>query len=162
MVCPRSCKCGLAKLEFKSRPSPSIKYIHPLSLRKIYQVTFFPKKFIFLDNQELYNCLSFCQRKKERKKESEVAQLCLTLCNPLDCSLPGSAAYGIFEARVLEWVVISFSRGSSWTRDWNPGLPHCGQMLYHLSHQGEVKKLNDEPLQSSWLSRKSHAIILTY
>ena len=45
--------------------------------------------------------------------ETEVAQLCLTLCDPMDCSLPGSFVYGIFQAIVLEWVAISFSRGSS-------------------------------------------------
>ena len=50
--------------------------------------------------------------------ESEVAQSCLTLCNPMDCSLPGSSVHGIFEARVLEWPAISFSRGSSRPRDW--------------------------------------------
>ena len=42
---------------------------------------------------------------------SEVAQLCLTLCDPMDCSLPGSSVHGIFQARVLEWGAISFSRG---------------------------------------------------
>ena len=52
------------------------------------------------------------------KKESEVAQSCLTLCDPMDCSLPGSSTHGIFQARVLEWVAISFSRGSSWFEDW--------------------------------------------
>ena len=50
-------------------------------------------------------------------KWCEVAQLCPTLCNPMDCSLPGSSVHGIFEARVLEWGAISFSRGSSRTRD---------------------------------------------
>ena len=39
------------------------------------------------------------------------------LCDPVDCSLPGSSVHGIFQARVLEWVPISFSRGSSWPRD---------------------------------------------
>ena len=53
----------------------------------------------------------------ESGSESLVAQLCLTLCNPMDCSLPGSSVHGIFQARVLEWVAISFSRGSSWPRD---------------------------------------------
>ena len=48
---------------------------------------------------------------------SEVTQSCLTLCNPMDYSLPGSSVYGIFQARILEWVAISFSRGSSWPRD---------------------------------------------
>ena len=46
-------------------------------------------------------------------KESEVAQLCPTLCNPMDCSPPGSSIHGIFQARVLEWAAIPFSRGSS-------------------------------------------------
>ena len=46
------------------------------------------------------------------KSESEVAQLCLTLRDPMDCSLPGSSVHGIFQARVLEWVAITFSEGS--------------------------------------------------
>ena len=44
---------------------------------------------------------------------SEVAQSCLTLCDPMDGSLPGSSVHGIFQARILEWVAISFFRGSS-------------------------------------------------
>ena len=51
-------------------------------------------------------------------KWSEVAQSCPTLCDPMDCSLPGFSVHGIFQARVLEWVAISFSRGYSWPRDW--------------------------------------------
>ena len=43
------------------------------------------------------------------KSEREVAQSCLTLHDPMDCSLPGSSAFGIFQARVLEWVAIAFS-----------------------------------------------------
>ena len=50
------------------------------------------------------------------KKESEVAQSCPTLCDPIDCSLPGSSVHGIFQAIVLEWIAISFSRGSSQPR----------------------------------------------
>ena len=49
-------------------------------------------------------------------KWSEVAQLCLTLYDPMDSSLPGSAIHGIFQARILEWAAISFSRGSSQPR----------------------------------------------
>ena len=49
--------------------------------------------------------------------ESEVTQSCPTLCDPMDCSLPGSSVHRIFQARVLEWVAISFSRGSSQPRD---------------------------------------------
>ena len=70
------------------------------------------------------------------ESKSEVAQSCLTLCDPMDCSLPGSSIHGIFQARVLEWVAISFSRGSS-----RPGDETCvslivGRCFYHLSHQG--------------------------
>ena len=47
------------------------------------------------------------------KSESEVAQPCPTLSDPMDCSLPGSSTHGIFQARVLEWGTIDFSRRSS-------------------------------------------------
>ena len=51
------------------------------------------------------------------KSESKVVQSCLTLSDPMDCSPPGSSVHGILQARVLEWVAISFSRGSSQPRD---------------------------------------------
>ena len=54
----------------------------------------------------------------EYESESEVAQSCPILCDPMDCSLPGSSVCGIFQARILEWGAISFSRRSSWPRDW--------------------------------------------
>ena len=64
-----------------------------------------------------------------------VVQSCLTLCDPMDCSLPGSV-HGIFQARILEWVTMPFSRGSSQPRDWTWDPLHCRWILYHLSHQG--------------------------
>ena len=48
-----------------------------------------------------------------------VSQSCLTLCDPVDYSPPGFSIHGIFQARILEWVAISYSRGSSWPRDQN-------------------------------------------
>ena len=48
-----------------------------------------------------------------QKSESEVVQSCPILCDPMECSLPHSSVYGIFQARVLEWIAISFSRGPS-------------------------------------------------
>ena len=51
------------------------------------------------------------------KVKSEVTQSCLTLRNPMDCHLPDPSVHGIFQARILEWVAISFSRGSSRPRD---------------------------------------------
>jgi len=55
--------------------------------------------------------------KNESESESEVAQSCPTLFNPMDCSPPGSSVHGILQARILEWVAIPFSRGSSQPRD---------------------------------------------
>ena len=49
--------------------------------------------------------------------ESEVAQSCPTLCDPMDCSPPGSSVHGIFQASILEWVAIPFSRGTFQPRD---------------------------------------------
>ena len=54
-------------------------------------------------------------------------QSCTTLCDPLDYSLPGSSAHGILQARILEWVVMPASRGSSWHRDWT-GVPYVSAL----------------------------------
>ena len=59
------------------------------------------------------NTCCICRFPRKKVKWSEVAQSCPTLCDPMDCSLPGSSVHRIFQARVLEWVAISFSRGSS-------------------------------------------------
>ena len=72
-------------------------------------------------------------------KSCPVSKSCPTPCNPMDCSRPGSSVHGIFQARGLEWVAISFSRGSSWPRDWT-----CAsyvsfistQILYHRATNG--------------------------
>ena len=53
----------------------------------------------------------------ESESESEVPQSCLTLCDPMDCSLSSSSVHGIFQARMLEWIAISFSRGTSQPRN---------------------------------------------
>ena len=48
---------------------------------------------------------------------SESSTVCPTLCNTMDCSLPGSPIHGILKARILKWVAVTFSRGSTWPRD---------------------------------------------
>ena len=53
---------------------------------------------------------------------AKLLQSCLTLCDPMDCSPPGSSVHGILQARILEWVAISLSRGSSWPRDGTASL----------------------------------------
>ena len=62
-------------------------------------------------------------------------QLCLTLCDPIDCSPPGSSGHGILQARILEWVAMPSSGGSSRPKGSNSGLPDYRWILYHLSHQ---------------------------
>ena len=52
------------------------------------------------------------------------AQLCLTFCEPMNCSPPGSSLHRIHQARILEWVAICYSRGSSQPRDWTLHLLH--------------------------------------
>ena len=54
--------------------------------------------------------MPFSSPMHDRKSESEVSQSCPTLCDPMDCRLLGSSIHGIFQARVLEWGVIAFSR----------------------------------------------------
>ena len=68
------------------------------------------------------------------ESESEVAQSCLTLCDPVDCSLPSSSVHGILQARILEWVAISFSRGSSQPRDrtWISCFSKCCATFWQL------------------------------
>ena len=67
------------------------------------------------------------------KGKALVTQLCLTLCDPMDCRPPGSFVHGILQARILEWVAIAFSRGILLTQGSNPGLLHCRQILHRLS-----------------------------
>ena len=71
----------------------------------------------------------------ESEKKSEVTQSCLTLCDPMDCSLPGFSIHGIFQARVLELAAIFLSRWSSWPRDWTHVYLHCSQRLYRLNQE---------------------------
>ena len=61
----------------------------------------------------------------------KVTQLCLTLCDPMDYSLPGSSVHGILQARILDWGAISFSRGSSWIRDGTSVFCIGRWVIYH-------------------------------
>ena len=74
------------------------------------------------------------------ESESEVAQSFPTLCDPMDCSLPGSSVHGIFQARVLEWLAISFSRGSSRPKDWT-GVSHIAGRRFTIWATRETWKI---------------------
>ena len=70
---------------------------------------------------------------------AKLLQSCLTVCNPVDCSALGSSVHGILQARILEWVAISFSRASSQPGDWtHVSYISCTgrQALYHSNHLG--------------------------
>ena len=73
-----------------------------------------------------------------------IVQSCPTLCSPVGCSPPGSSAHGILQARILEWVIISFCRGSSRPRD-GTHISYVsyigGRVLYQLSYQGSPHHL---------------------
>ena len=78
------------------------------------------------------------------KSESEVAQSCLTLSNPMDCSLPGSSVHGIFQAKVLEWGAIAFS--------WRCLLAP-NQLLHSIKFQQEfwkIKQIDCKILWKNW------------
>ena len=88
-----------------------------------------------------------------------IAHSCLTLCSTIDCRVPGPSAHGIFWARILEQVAISYSRGSSHPRieHVSPHLLHCRQILYHwtTSATWEVQIIN---LKSMYFTAyKSHS-----
>ena len=83
---------------------------------------------ISLDSPVVFVCTL---GKKKKKKESEVDQLCPTLCNPMDCNLPGSSVHRIFQERIPEWVAIFFSRGSSQFKDQTHISCLGRQILYH-------------------------------
>ena len=75
-------------------------------------------------------------------------QSCQTLCDPMDCSSPGSSVHGIFQARILEWIAMSFSRGSSQPRDQtcfasiscigSRVLYHSATLEAHLIHSSHL------------------------
>ena len=87
------------------------------------------------------------------ESESEVAQLCPTLCDPLDCSLSGSSLHEILQARVLEWVAISFSRGFP-----DPGTEPSSPALagfFTTEPSGKPQKIiSKDPINTSELGEK--------
>ena len=66
----------------------------------------------------------------------KLIQLHVTLCEPMDYSLPGSSVHGILQVRILEWVAVPFLQGISPFQGLNQGLLHCKQIIYKLSYQG--------------------------
>ena len=82
--------------------------------------------------------------------EHSVAPLCLTLCDPMDCSLPGFSVLGISQARILEWVAVSYSRGSSQARDWT-----CTSCVFCITDGFFTIESPRKPLVSKWIRLKT-------
>ena len=85
-------------------------------------------------------------------EESEVAQSCLTLCNPMNCSLPRFSIHGIFPGNNTGVGCHFLLQGIFLTQGLNPGLLYCRQTLYCLSHQGS-------PLESPWNMKKKKKVL---
>ena len=83
-----------------------------------------------------------------------IAQSCLTLCYPVDCSLPGSSIHGILQARILEWVAIPLSRGSFWLGDWTSVSCIAGRFFTiwatREAQEDELAALARKWTQASW------------
>ena len=81
------------------------------------------------------------------RMHAKLLQSCLTLCDPMECSLPGSSVHRILQARILEWVAIPFSRGSSQPRGQTWVSCIAGRFLTHLSHQGSCNVYRQRQLK---------------
>ena len=88
--------------------------------------------------------------------ESKVAQSCLTLCDPMDCSLPGSSIHEILQARILECIAISLSRGSSQPRDLTQ-VSHTAGRSFNLWATREAAR--SKCLLISWLQSPSAVVL---
>ena len=84
------------------------------------------------------------------ESESKVAQFCLTLCDPMGCSRPGSSVHGDSPGKNTGVGCHFFFQGIFPTQGSKPGLPHCRQILYPLSHQGS--QAHDKQTSSHTLS----------
>ena len=110
--------------------------LHPISFpfldskRPSQLLELHPQKCNNMNNDTLLFNFSY-----DHESESEVVQLCPTLCNPMDCSPPGSPIHGILQARILDLGCHFLLQGIFPTQGSNLGLLHCSQTLYPLSHQ---------------------------
>ena len=115
------------------RPCTWLLHLWPITYLEMYKAGRKPSSF---------TSSAFCP--KSQKLDSfviysslKVAQSCPTLCNPVDCSPPGSSVHGVLQARILEWVAISFSRGSSRPRD-RTQVSHIAGRRFNLWASREI------------------------
>ena len=68
------------------------------------------------------------------------------------CGPPGSSVHGILQARILEWIAISLSRGILWIQEFNPGLLHYRQTLHQLSYEGSPNVMIGTEQMDEWVN----------
>ena len=116
-------------------------------------------------------CYSFCSLWNNYSRSYILGVLCLvvqsylTLCDFVDCSPPGSSLYGILQARILEWVALSSSRGSSWPRDWayvSCGSCIAGGFFYHWATWEAPMKYYCSPTPNQTQSGQLPVLIYQY
>ena len=98
------------------------------------------------------------------KVEVLVAQSCPTLCDPMECSPPGFSVHGILQVRVLEWITIPFSRGSSWPRNWT-WVSHIADRFFTFWATRELRNIGVGSLsllQGIFLTQESNWGLLHY
>ena len=89
--------------------------------------------------------------REAQNKINTLAQLCLTLCNLMDCSPPDSSLHGNSPGKNTGVDCHAFLQEIFPTQGSNPGIPHCRQILYHLSHQGSLSLLTASTIQETWV-----------
>ena len=117
----RACKCMVQK-QICFRNQCFMKFIAHKEENKV--VTYLQLVYLLLESAFI-----ICFQKSEKVKESEVAQLCPTLCNPMDSSPPGSSVHGIFPGKSTGVGCHFLLQGIFPAQGSNPGLPHCRQTL---------------------------------
>ena len=137
----------------KGEKNPTIQSIHTLTTVSLHcqtsHLTIYPDASCphnFIPNLIFLRKCYMSRLKWFAKEEMLVIQSCLTLCDSLDYSLPGSSVHGILQARILEWVAIPFSRGSSRPRDRTRVSCIACRFFTVCNHQGSPK----------WFAKDSH------
>ena len=129
-----------------SPPGSSVHGISQASILESFAISFFrgffwPMGWTFIT---FFGRQTFCYWATREARYSNccclVAKSWPTLCDPLDCSSPRTSVHGILQARILEWVAISFSSGSSQPRDWTCVSCFVRQILYHWTTREALNK----------------------
>ena len=128
--------------------------IQPVTLNNFkWSITYKNIKSLCYTHETKYNIVNQLWKVKVKML---VGQLCSTLCDPMDCSPPGSSVHGIHQARLLVWVAILFSRGFSWPRD-PPGSPGL-QADSYISIKKKKKMRKQWLASTTWLESRQVGI----